>query len=109
MSDIKKKILERSGFRVYVRKVINNVKGLLNDEGVENIRPRLESHRINLEKQQKEIESLYQEIAQMLEADAIEKEILEECELEASLQETIFLISSYLSSRKKPKNSDDYR
>ena len=59
MTDLKKKILGRSGFRVYVRKVINNVKELLNVARLENIRPRLESHRINLEKQQKEIESLY--------------------------------------------------
>ena len=40
------------------------VKELLKDDGVESIHPKLESHRINLVKQQKEIESLYQDIAQ---------------------------------------------
>ena len=43
MSDVKKKILERSGFRVYVRKVVSTVRELLQEEDVENIRPTLES------------------------------------------------------------------
>ena len=43
-----------------------------------------------------------------MEADAIEKGIfLKRCEFEASLQETISLISSYLSSPEEPKNSDE--
>ena len=107
MSELKKKVLERSGFRVYVRKVISMVNELLEDDGVENIRPKLESHRINLEKQQREIEPLNQAIAQLLEADAIEKEILDRCEFETSLQETISLISSYLSTSKESKSSAD--
>ena len=107
MPELKKKVLERSSFRVYVRKVISMVNELLEDDGVENIRPKLESHRINLEKQQREIESLNQAIAQLLEADAIEKEILDRCEFETSLQETISLISSYLSISKESKSSAD--
>ena len=71
MSDLKKKILERSGFRVYVRKVVSTVRELLQKEDVENIRPTLESHKINLEKQQKQIETLNQEIAELVGADAI--------------------------------------
>ena len=43
MSDVKKQILERSGFRVYVRKVVSTVRELLQEEDVENIRPTLES------------------------------------------------------------------
>ena len=43
MSDVKKKILERWGFRVYVRKVVSTVRELLQEEDVENIRPTLES------------------------------------------------------------------
>ena len=105
MSDLKKKILERSGFRVYVRKVVSTVRELLQEEDVENIRPTLESHKINLEKQQKQIETLNQEIAELVGADAIEKEILDRCEFEASLQETISLISSRLSFAKESKNS----
>ena len=101
MSDLKKKILERSGFRVYVRKVVSTVRELLQEEDVENIRPTLESHKINLEKQQKQIETLNQEIAELVGADAIEKEILDRCEFEASLQETISLISSRLSFAKE--------
>ena len=58
MSDLKKNILERSGFRVYVRKVVSTVRELLQQEDVENIRPTLESHKINLEKQQEQIETL---------------------------------------------------
>ena len=85
MSDVKKKILERSGFRVYVRKVVSTVRELLQEEDVENIRPTLESHKINLEKQQKQIETLNQEIAELVGADAIVKEILVRCEFEASL------------------------
>ena len=107
MSELKKKVLERSGFRVYVRKVISMVNELLEDDGVENIRPKLESHRINLEKKQKEIESLNQAIAQLLEADAIEKEILDRCEFETSLQETISLITSYLLTSKESKSPAD--
>ena len=57
MSEVKKKILERSGFRVYVRKVVSTVRELLQEEDVENIRPTLESHKINLEKQQKQMET----------------------------------------------------
>ena len=105
MSDLKKKILERSGFRVYVRKVVSTVRELLQEEDVENIRPTLESHKINLEKQQKQIETLNQEIAELVGADAIEKEILDRCEFEGSLQETISLISSRLSFAKESKNS----
>ena len=78
---------------------------LLREEDVENIRPTLESHKINLEKQQKQIETLNQEIAELVGADAIEKEILDRCEFEASLQETISLISSRLSFTKESKNS----
>ena len=106
MSELKKKILERSGFRVYVRKVMNTVKELLDDGGVENNRAKLESLKINLEKQQRELESLDQEIAKLLEADAIEKEILERCEFEAALQEIISLVSSHLSV-KESKNSEE--
>ena len=91
MSELKKKILERTGFRIYVRKVMSGVKELLAEDGGENIYVKLVSIKINLEKQQKEIESLDQQIAQMLEADAIEKEILDRCEFEAYLQETISL------------------
>ena len=100
-----KKILERSGLRVYVRKIVSTVRELLQEEDVENIRPTLESHKINLEKQQKQIETLNQEIAELVGADAIEKEILDRCEFEASLQETISLISSRLSFAKESKNS----
>ena len=99
MSELKKKILERTGFRIYVRKVMSGVKELLAEDGGENI--------YVLEKQQKEIESLDQQIAQLLEADAIEKEILDRCEFEASLQETISLISSHLSF-KESKNSEEH-
>ena len=95
--------LERSGYKVYVRKVINNVKELLEDDGVENIWPILESHKITLKKQQQKIEVLNQEIAQPLEVDAIEKEILERCEFEGHLQETISLISAYLSTLTEAK------
>ena len=107
MSELKKKILERTGFRIYVRKVMSGVKKLLAEDGGENIYVKLVSIKINLEKQQQEIESLDQQIAQMLEADAIEKEILDRCEFEASLQETISLISSHLSF-KESKNSEEH-
>ena len=63
MSDVKKKFFERSGFRVYVRKVVSTVREFLQEEDVENIRPTLESHKINLEKQ---IETLNQEIAELV-------------------------------------------
>ena len=72
---------------------------------MENSRPTLESHTINLEKQRKQIETLNQEIAELVGADAIQKEILDGCEFEASLQETISLISSRLSFAKESKNS----
>lgn len=52
----------------------------------------LVSIKVNLEKQQKEIKSLDQQLAQMLEADAIRKEMLYRCEFEVSLPETIALI-----------------
>ena len=43
MSDLKKKKkLERTRFRVYVRKVVSTVRELLQEEDVENIRPTLE-------------------------------------------------------------------
>ena len=103
MSDVKKKILERSGFRVYVQKVVSTVRKLLQEEEVENIRPTLESHKINLEKQQKQIETLNQEIAELVGADAIEKEILVRCEFEASLQETIALIFHGYRLPRNPK------
>ena len=57
-----------------------------------------------MEKHQKEIASLDQEIAELLQADAIEKEILERCEFNVSLQETILLITSCLSSPKQEAN-----
>ena len=69
--------------------------------------PKLESHKINLEKQQKQIKTLNQEIAELVGADATEKEILDRCEFEASLQETILLISSRLLIVKESKNSAD--
>ena len=65
MSDVKKKILERSGFRVHVRKVMNDVKELINKGDVESVRLKLKSQKINLEKHQKEIASLDQEIAEL--------------------------------------------
>ena len=61
MSELKKKILERTGFRIYVRKVMSGVKELLAKDGGENIYVKLVSIEINLEKQQKEIESLDQD------------------------------------------------
>ena len=72
---------------------------------MENSRPTLESHTINLEKQRKQIETLNQEIAELVGADAIQKEILDGSEFEASLQETISLISPRLSFAKESKNS----
>ena len=107
MSNLKKKHLERSGFRVYVRKVVSTVRELPQEEDVENIHPTLESYKINLEKQQKQIETLNQEIAELVGADAIEKEILDLSEFKASLQETIPLISSRLSFAKESKNSPE--
>ena len=98
------KILERSGFRVYVRKVVSTVRELPQEEDVENT---LESCKINLEKQQKQIETLNQEIAELVGADVIEKEILDLSEFKASLQETIPLISSRLSFAKESKNSPE--
>ena len=90
--------------KVHVRKVMNDVKELLNKGDIESFRLKLKSQKINLEKHQKEIESLDREIAELLQADAIEKEILERCEFKASLQETILLITSCLSSSKKEAN-----
>ena len=62
---------------------------------------------MKMEKQPKEIESVDQQIAQMMEAGAIEKEILDRCELKGSLSETISLISSHLPY-KESKNSDEH-
>ena len=104
MSDVKKKILERSGFRVHVRKVMNDVKELLNKGDLESVQLKLKSQKINLGKHQKEIAFLDQEIAELLQADAIEKEILERCGFNTSLQETILLITSCLSSPKQEAN-----
>ena len=82
---------------------MNDAKELLNKGDMESIRLKLKSQKINQEKHQKEIASLDQEIAELLEADAIEKEILERCEFNASLQETILLITLCFSllSRKR--------
>ena len=82
---------------------MNDAKKLLNKGDMESIRLKLKSQKINQEKHQKEIASLDQEIAELLEADAIEKEILERCEFNASLQETILLITLCFSllSRKR--------
>ena len=62
---------------------------------------------MNLEKQPKEIESVDQQIAQMMEAGATENEILDRCELKAALPETISVISSHLPF-KESKNSDKH-
>ena len=62
---------------------------------------------MNLEKQPKEIESVDQQIAQMMEAGATENEILDRYELKAALPETISLISSQLPF-KESKNSDKH-
>ena len=62
---------------------------------------------MNLAKQPKEIESVDQQIAQMMETGATENEILDRCELKAALPETISLISSHLSF-KESKNSDKH-
>ena len=43
---------------------------------MESVRLKLKSQKINLEKHQEEIASLDQEVAELLQADAIEKEIL---------------------------------
>ena len=52
--------------------MICGVKELLVEDGVENIHVKLVSIKVNLKKQQKEIESLHNQ----MEADAIEKEII---------------------------------
>ena len=86
---------------------MNDVKELLNNDNMESLQLKLKSQKINLEKRQKEIASLDQEIAELLEADAIEKEILEHCEFNASLQETILLITSCLFPKQEANDVEE--
>ena len=101
MSELRKKILTRNGHRTFVKKVIGSLEGLLQADIDEN-RSKLESSKIALEKQQKEIEALDSQIADLLEADAIEKEILEKCDFDAALQEAVCSITSHLTNFQSP-------
>lgn len=96
-SELKKKLQTRNGHRCFVKKVIGNVHDVLKD-GSDECRPKLESYKIALEKQQKDLELLDNQIAESLDADNIEKEIFERCDFDAAVQESICAISTYLKA-----------
>ena len=109
MAELKKKIQTRNSHRPFVRGVITKVKELLPKTDLElgpDVKFKLEAHRISLEKQLKTIQTLDSEIAELLDADSIEKETLEALDFEAAIQETICWIDAVLLSCGKSDTGD---
>ena len=102
MAELKKKIQTGNGQRLFVRGVITKVKELLpaDLELGPDVKFKLEAHRISLEKQLKPIQTLDSEIAELLDADSIEKETLEALDFEEAIQESICWIDAVLSCGK---------
>ena len=101
MAELKKKIQTRNGHRLFMRGVITKVKELLPETDLEfgpDVTFKLEAHRILLEKQLKPIQTLDREIAELLDADSIEKETLQALDFEAAIQERICWIDAVLLS-----------
>ena len=66
---------------------------------------KLQSYKVSLEKQQQLIEPLDNDIAELLEEESIEKEIVEKCEFDNALEEIICLISSVLKNQEESGKS----
>ena len=95
---LKKKIQIRNGHRLHVKKIISQIKDLTSPEG-EKSTARLEAWKAELIKQQARIESLDAEIEELIDETAIEKEIIDKCEFNALIQETIYFIASSVSNK----------
>ena len=92
MAELQKKIQTRNDHRLFVRGVITKLKELLPETDLElgpDLKFKLEAYRISLEKQLNPIQTLNSEIAELIDADSIEKETLEVLDLVAAIQESI--------------------
>ena len=103
-TNLKKRIQIRNGHRLHVKKIISQINELTSAEGEKPI-TRLEACKAELIKQQARIESLDAEIEELIDETAIEKEIIDKCEFNAVIQETIYFISSTVSGKTSVSNT----
>ena len=81
--------------------VITKVEELLPETGLELgpvVKFKLEAHLILVEKQLKPMQTLDSKIAELLDADSIEKETLEALDFEAAIQQSICWVDAVLLS-----------
>ena len=95
--NVNKKISRRRSHRLYVRNVITDVKQLISHLNEEN-NYKLQACKVSFEKQQQLIEPLDNDIAELLDEEPIEKEIVKKCEFDNALEEIICIISSVLKN-----------
>ena len=105
---IKKKIQVRNGHKLFVKKTINLTREILQSQDTENI-PKLESPKETLLKQRSQIEALDDEIIEGLSEEAVEKEIMEKCEFEAVIQDTLSLIEHRLKEAQQEARQEGMR
>ena len=104
--NLKKKISRRRRHRLYVSNVITYVKQLIVELNEVNIY-KLQSYKVSLEKQQQLLEPLDNDIAELLDEESSEKEIVEKCEFDNTLEEIICLISSVLKNQEESEKSTE--
>ena len=106
MAELKKKVKSRNGYRLFIRNILRDYKADLPDRGTELTdegRKRIEKHCRNLKKQASELHNLDKEIIELIDENAIEKEITENLELESEIDEAISVLDSVLAF-KQPSN-----
>ena len=99
---LKKKLQARNGHRLVARKTIGKAKDLLppfDQETPLELKPKLETLKNTLEKKRTEIAALDDEITNLLEEAAIEKEIVDRSEFEEETEETLCRIALALKER----------
>lgn len=89
---MRKKVQARNGHRAFVKKTIGKARELLEKSPLE--RSKLLTCKVTLTKQLELIDNLNSEITGQIDADAIEAEILEQCEFDEVVREIICEIES---------------
>eukprot|EP00795_Rhopilema_esculentum_P005668 gene5668-10908_t len=98
---LKKKVRKRSGHKLFVKNVLSSYGDFLPEEGRDLSglsKNKLESYRRTLNKQKLELDTLNNEIFDLLPEEAVEKETQEKLEFESEIEDALCIIEGAIGS-----------
>eukprot|EP00795_Rhopilema_esculentum_P011404 gene11404-21602_t len=98
---LKKKVRKRSGHKLFVKNVLSSYGDFLPEEGRDLSglsKNKLESYRRTLNKQKLELDTLNNEIFDLLPKEAVEKETQEKLEFESEIEDALCIIEGAIGS-----------